>query len=208
MPLTGPYLLRQRQRLARHRAAAASRSVIISGTARQRIPAASTSSTAPASTVSTSQPSSSPSRSAGRRPRRSTRRRPRRAPCRPSRARARPRRWGRGRRRARPASAIASRMPGTARIVPSATTGLDGGKSDDVGVGDRLQDPGRGLRLLRADRHDRLGRHGGPQPHPVLLEVDRLPLAVHARRRHASRRGRRTSGSAARPASSARTAPR
>lgn len=40
--------------------AVASTSVIISGTARQRIPAASTSPTAPASTVSTSQPSSSP----------------------------------------------------------------------------------------------------------------------------------------------------
>lgn len=38
----------------------ASRSLIISGTARQRIPAASTRSTASASTVSTSQPSSSP----------------------------------------------------------------------------------------------------------------------------------------------------
>lgn len=41
-------------------AAVASRSVIISGTARQRIPAASTPSTASASTESTSQPSSSP----------------------------------------------------------------------------------------------------------------------------------------------------
>lgn len=40
--------------------ALASTSVIISGTARQRIPAASTRSTQPASTVSTSQPSSSP----------------------------------------------------------------------------------------------------------------------------------------------------
>lgn len=45
---------------ARAISAVASRSVIISGTARQEIPAASTSATASASAVSTSQPSSSP----------------------------------------------------------------------------------------------------------------------------------------------------
>lgn len=45
---------------SRAMAAVASRSVIISGTARQRMPAASTSATAPVSALSTSQPSSSP----------------------------------------------------------------------------------------------------------------------------------------------------
>ena len=40
-----------------------------------------------------------------------------------------------------------------------------------VGVGDRVDDAGGRRRLVETDHHDRLGRHLGAQPHPVLLEV-------------------------------------
>lgn len=44
-----------------------------------------------------------------------------------------------------PASAIASRMPGTARIVPTETTGLDGGKRMTSASPIASRTPGAGL---------------------------------------------------------------
>ncbi len=44
-----------------------------------------------------------------------------------------------------PASAIASRMPGTARMVPTETTGLDGGKRITSASAIASRTPGAGL---------------------------------------------------------------
>ena len=76
-----------------------------------------------------------------------------------------------------PASAIASRMPGTARIVPTDTTGLDGGKRITSASAIASSTPGAGLACSAPTGTIGLGRDGGPQPHPVLLEVDGLALA-------------------------------
>ncbi len=45
----------------------------------------------------------------------------------------------------------ASRMPGTASMVPMLTTGLDGGSSTRSAVGDRLEHARAGLGVLGAD---------------------------------------------------------
>ncbi len=66
----------------------------------------------------------------------------------------------------------ASRTPGTPRIVPTETTGFEGGTSTTVSIRDGVDHTGTGGRRLDADRDDRAGRHLGVQPDPVLLEVD------------------------------------
>ena len=108
------------------------------------------------------------------------------------------RRWGRGRRPARGAR-TASRMPGTPRMVPTETTGLDGGRRPGRPSAIASRTPGAGVDVSWPDHEDRLGRHLGPQPHPVLLEVDHpRPLGCRRRRRRCgSRPGRRSSGAAA-----------
>ena len=68
----------------------------------------------------------------------------------------------------------ASRMPGTPRIVPTETTGLDGGTSTRSASLIASSTPGAGLGLLDADRHDRVGRDLGTVADPVLLEVHGL----------------------------------
>ena len=71
----------------------------------------------------------------------------------------------------------ASRMPGTPRIVPTETTGLDGGRMTRSASAIASSTPGAGRRLVQTDEDQRLGRHLGVQAHPVLLEVDD-PLAA------------------------------
>ena len=65
----------------------------------------------------------------------------------------------------------ASRTRGTPRMVPTETTGLDGGSSTRSASVIASITPGAGRGLVEPDHHDRLGRDLGAQPHPVLLEV-------------------------------------
>ena len=69
-------------------------------------------------------------------------------------------------------AASASRTPGTPRIVPTETTGLDGGSTTRSAPVIASTTPGCRGGVVLPDHDDRLGRHLGPQPDPVLLEVD------------------------------------
>ena len=71
----------------------------------------------------------------------------------------------------------ASRMPGTPRIVPTDTTGLDGGTMTTSASAIASSTPGAGDGVLQPDHQHRLGGHLGVQPHPVLLEVHDPPAA-------------------------------
>ena len=55
------------------------------------------------------------------------------------------------------------------------TTGLEGGNSDVVGAGDRVEHPRRWRCRLGPGEHDLGGRDRGVQPDPPLLEVHGLP---------------------------------
>ncbi len=78
-------------------------------------------------------------------------------------------------------SRTAASMPGTARIVPMLTTGLDGGSSTTSAVAIASSTPGTGLGVLDADRDDGVGDRLRAQPHPVLLEVHRPASGLVAR---------------------------
>ena len=56
-------------------------------------------------------------------------------------------------------------------MVPTETTGLDGGSSTRSASVIASMTPGAGRGVVEADDDDRLGGHLGAQPHPVLLEV-------------------------------------
>ncbi len=66
----------------------------------------------------------------------------------------------------------APRMPGTARIAPMLTTGLDGASMTASAFVDRLEHSGRGLRLVRTDVRETVRGHLRPVADPPLLEVD------------------------------------
>ena len=72
----------------------------------------------------------------------------------------------------------ASRTPGTPRMIPIETTGLLGGSSTTSASRIASSTPGAARRAVHADRDEPLRRHGGPHPHPPLLEVDRALAAV------------------------------
>ena len=72
----------------------------------------------------------------------------------------------------------APRMPGTARIAPMLTTGLDGASSTTSAVVDGLGDAGARGGLVGADEREAVRRHLRAVAHPPLLEVDRPLLAV------------------------------
>ena len=56
-------------------------------------------------------------------------------------------------------------------MVPTETTGLDGGRSTRSASVSASSTPGAGGGVVDPDHDDRLGGHLGSHPHPVLLEV-------------------------------------
>ena len=104
----------------------------------------------------------------------------------------------------------ASRMPGTARIVPIETTGLDGGKRTTSAVGDRLEHAGRRACASGAPTGTTsyAGRRCSRTQYSWKWTARRPPSASRRRSPHGSRPGRRSSAAAARRAASGRTAPR
>ena len=80
---------------------------------------------------------------------------------------------------------------GTPRMVPTETTGLDGGSSDQVGVGDRVDArPGPGVDVLEPDDDHGLGRAPRRAAAPSTPGSAR-PGARSGRRGRRSRRGSR-----------------
>ncbi|CAM5732030.1 hypothetical protein SALBM311S_01588 [Streptomyces alboniger] len=94
-----------------------------------------------------------------------------------------------------PASAIASRIPGTARMVPTETTGLDGGNSTTSASAIASSTPGAGL-ACSAPTSTRVGRQPTPAAAPSTPGSARPCARRRSRRPHGSRPGRRSSGSA------------
>ena len=68
-------------------------------------------------------------------------------------------------------SRSAARMPGTPRMVPTETTGLDGGRITRSAPVIASRTPGAGVDWSRPTNDQLLGRDLGVQAHPVLLEV-------------------------------------
>ena len=109
-------------------------------------------------------------------------------------------------RRARSRAAPRGRR-GTPRMVPTETTGLDGGSTHEVGVGDGLDDAGRRGGLVEPDRRPppRPGTSARSRTQYSWKCTTRRPLAARRRRRsrRGSRPGRRSSAAGARPGSPA-----
>ena len=70
-------------------------------------------------------------------------------------------------------AATAARMPGTARIVPTLTTGLDGGRITTSAASIASSTPGAGLASSAPTAAMLRRGHLGVQAHPPFLEVDR-----------------------------------
>ena len=91
----------------------------------------------------------------------------------------------------------ASRTPGIARIVPTETTGFDGGTTTTSASAIAARTPGAGVERRQVRLHEPRGGQRGAVPDPPLLEVDlaavggdhvRLDLVVgHRQERHARR---------------------
>ena len=98
-------------------------------------------------------------------------------------------------------AASASRTPGTPRMVPTETTGLDGGSTTRSASAMASRTPGAGVDVSSPTKSTASAGHLGAQPDPVLLEVHD-PAAARARRgrrwRRGSRPGRRSSAAAGR----------
>ena len=108
-----------------------------------------------------------------------------------------------------PVSRSASRMPGTARTVPTLTTGFDGASSTTSASAIASSTPGAGRRLgrRRPDTIDCAGSSAWCRTHHSWKWIA-FGSPSRRRPRHGSRPGRRTSAAAARPAATGRTAPR